>query len=134
MNRRLALGLAWIVLLLALLSAGRTPAPASSATTRPAGLYTPTLLWQRCPIKPGYCETGWYASPAVADLNHDGQPDVIWGGYTLMAVNGATGVIEWNQPASNNRLWPSIAVADLFGNGALEVITGSSGGYINQWC
>jgi hypothetical protein len=122
-----------MVILLALLSAGHTPAPPASADAQPAAPFAQTLLWQQCPIHPNYCETGWYASPAVADINHDGQPDVMWGGYTLMAVNGANGAIEWNQPATHNRLWPSIAVADLFGNGQLEVITGQSGGYVTVY-
>ena len=120
---RRALTAAWLMAGLALTGAG----PASPLA-RPAALPVGslTLEWQRCP--PWYCETGWYASPAVADLNHDGQPEVLWGGYTLMAVNGDTGVIEWNRPMSSQRLWPSIVVADLFGNGALEVVTASSGG------
>src|SRR5262249_34971441 len=37
--------------------------------------------------------------------------------------------IVWNSAASNDRIWPGIAVADLFANGQLEVITGRSGGY-----
>jgi uncharacterized repeat protein (TIGR01451 family) len=130
MKRRRAFACLWGLLLLALLSAGQAPRPAAP---QPAGPYPQTLLWQTCPKPPGYCETGWYASPAVADINHDGQPDVLWGGYTLMALNGATGAIEWNQPHSNNRLWPSIAVADIFGNGQLEVITGQSGGYVTVY-
>jgi hypothetical protein len=134
MSRRTALALLWTMALLALLSAGRRPIAARQADAQPPAPFALTSLWQRCPSDPGYCETGWYASPAVADINHDGQADVIWGGYTLMAVNGATGAIEWNvHPASSNRLWPSIAVADLLGNGQLEVITGQSGGYVSVY-
>jgi hypothetical protein len=39
--------------------------------------YAITQKWQRC--YPGlWCETGWYASPAVADLDKDGKPEVLW--------------------------------------------------------
>jgi hypothetical protein len=135
MNRRTALAALWALVMLALLSAGRTLASAGQADGQPSTPFAPTFLWQRCPSDPHYCETSWYASPAVADLNHDGQVDVIWGGYTLIAVNGATGAIEWNLPHTNNRLWPSIAVADLrgAGNGQLEVITGQSGGIVSVY-
>ena len=32
-----------------------------------AALGTPVFEWQRCPAS--YCETGWYASPAVSDVD-----------------------------------------------------------------
>ncbi|MBP7686720.1 MAG: VCBS repeat-containing protein, partial [Thermoflexales bacterium] len=97
-----------------------------------APLYTLTLKWQRCPA--WYCETGWYASPAVADLDSDGQQEVLWGGYTLMAVNGSTGLIEWNRPqGSSSRLWPGIVVADVDHNGSLEVVTASGNGLITVY-
>src|SRR5688572_2425915 len=88
----------WVVVVLSLLAAGPAAPPA-----RPAALFALTQQWQRCPNVPHWCETGWYASPAVADIDNDGQVEVIWGGYTLIAVNGATGAIEWNRPQSNNR-------------------------------
>ena len=132
-SSRAALAALWLLPLLALLSAGRAPTAAAARPADPAAPFAPTLLWQRCPSDPNYCETGWYASPVVADINHDGTADVIWGGYTLMVVNGATGAIEWNRPYTNNRLWPSIAVADLLGNGQLEVITGQMGGYVSVY-
>ena len=87
-----------------------------------AGLPAPPVFkWQRCPA--AYCETGWYASPAVADLDRNGQVDVFWGGYTLLAVNGATGALEWSYaPSGNGRLWPDIAIADLFGDHQQELV------------
>ena len=86
-----------------------------------AALGTPVLQWQRCPAS--YCETGWYASPAVSDVDRDGVVEVLWGGYTLLSVRGDTGAIEWSYaPIGGGRIWPSVAVADLDGNGAREVV------------
>jgi hypothetical protein len=82
MNRRAVFMLLWPLVLLALLSAGRRPVAAGQTDGQPCVPFAPTLLWQRCPNDPHYFETGWHASPAVADLNHDGQPEAIWGGYT----------------------------------------------------
>ena len=63
-----------VLLALSLLSAG----PAVPAA-RPAALFALTEQWRRCPT--WYCETGWYASPAVADIDGDGQPEMLWGGH-----------------------------------------------------
>jgi hypothetical protein len=86
----------------------------------------PILKWQYggCFTGP-YCDPGWYSSPAVADLEGDGQPDVIWGGYDLVALNGANGSLGWRAP-SGDRIWPGVAVADLTGDGTAEVIVGRS--------
>src|SRR5439155_2400700 len=85
----------------------------------------PVLKWQYggCLAGP-WCDTGWYSSPAVADLDGDAQPDVIWGGYDVVALRG-DGSLKW-RGASNNRIWPGIAVADLTGDGTPEVIVGRS--------
>ena len=91
--------------------------------------WTVTFKWQRCP--PWYCETGWYASPAVADLDKDGQNEVYWGGYTLMAANGADGTVRSIRPqGSSQRLWPAIVVADLDNDGTDEVVTASGNGQL----
>src|SRR5436190_806890 len=94
------------------------------AQTPSLGSSAPVLMWQYGGCIPGpYCNTGWYSSPGVADLNGDGQQDVIWGSYDVVALNGADGSLKWRAP-SGNRVWPGIAVADLTGNGTLEVIVG----------
>ena len=41
-----------------------------------------------------FCQTGWYSSPAVADLDGDGQAEVIWGSYDLLGLNGADGSVR----------------------------------------
>jgi len=102
--------------------------PASARAGLPA---PPVLEWARCPS--GFCEQGWYASPAVADVDGDGQVEVLWGGYRLMAVDGATGALEWTYPASGNdgRLWPSPAIANLDrGDGAPEIVIANGNGRV----
>jgi hypothetical protein len=82
---------------------------------------------------PGYyCDTGWYASPAVADLNGDGQREVIWGGYDLFVLDGATGANLAVAP-NGSRIWPGIAVADLSGDGSLEIVVGRSSNQLHVY-
>src|SRR2546426_691613 len=99
-----------------------TAAKSVTATFNVAVVSAPVLKWQYGGCLPGpYCQTGWYSSPAVADLDGDGQPDVIWGAYDVVALRGDSGSLKWRAP-SGNRVWPGIAVADLTGDGTLEVV------------
>jgi hypothetical protein len=98
----------------------------SSAPRALAAVGAPVLKWAYggC-ISGPYCQTGWYSSPAVVDLEGDGQPDVVWGAYDVFALNGSNGSLKWRGP-NGGRVWPSVAVADLTGDGTLEVIVGRS--------
>jgi hypothetical protein len=93
-------------------------APSAWAAVNP-----PVLKWQRGGCFASWCQTGWYASPAVADIDADGLQDVIWGAYDVVALRGADGVLKWRAPNAS-RVWPGIAVADVDGNGSLEVVAG----------
>jgi hypothetical protein len=98
-------------------------APARAAS--PSAVAAPTLKWQYggCTAPVHYCDTGWYASPAVADIDGDNKPEVIWGGYDLFALNGENGGVQWTAP-NGSRIWPGIAVADINNNGSLEIVVG----------
>jgi hypothetical protein len=86
------------------------------------------MEWQRCPHS--WCETGWYASPAVADLDEDGTPEVYWGGYTLMAVDGESGALLASVPNTSGRIWPSIVAVDLEGDGSTEIVIANGSGEV----
>lgn len=94
----------------------------------------PVLKWQNGGCQTTWCRTGWYASPAVADLDKDGKPEVIWTDYRVVVVNGEDGTDQWvvNNPG-NGRGWPSVVVGDVNDDGSLEIVTGHSGGYLAVW-
>ncbi len=97
-----------------------------------AQIAAPVQKWAYGGCSPSYCQTGWYSSPAVADIDNDGHAEVIVGTYDLVALNGSTGALRW-RAASGNRVWPGIAVADLDGNGSLEIVVGRDGDEVTAY-
>ena len=60
----------------------------------PSRIQTPVLKWQNGGCYSSWCETGWYSSPAVADLDNDGTMEVIASAYSVVILDGATGKVE----------------------------------------
>src|SRR5260221_13649215 len=87
----------------------------------------PTLKWAYGGCFSSWCQTGWYSSPAVADINGDGKQEVLWGSYDLAAVSGTDGKLLW-RASSGNRVWPGVAGAVLKRGGSAVVFVGRRGG------
>ena len=106
-------------------------------------IQAPLLKWQRGGCYSSWCETGWYSSPAVADLDGDGKPEVIGSAYSIFVLDGKSGVLEWQVASGHDRAdpeadsvgrtWPGIVVADLEGDSDLEIVTAHSGGYLSVY-
>jgi len=41
----------------------------------------PVLKWQYGGCYASWCETGWYSSPAVTDLDGDGKKEILYASY-----------------------------------------------------
>jgi uncharacterized repeat protein (TIGR01451 family) len=91
---------------------------------------TPVLKWQNGGCYTSWCETGWYSSPAVADLDNDGKPEVIGATYTLFVLNGEDGSVQWSVDPPGSRVWPGVVLADLSDDGDLEIVVASGGGNV----
>ncbi len=70
------------------------------------------------------------SSPAVADMDGDGQVEVVFGSMSYASANGkvyclsgADGTQKWAYPVGGD-IWSSPAVADLDGDGHMEVVIG----------
>ncbi len=99
--------------------------------TRPQAVQAPQLKWQHGGCYASWCETGWYASPAVADLDGDGTMEVVGGAYTIFILNGEDGSVQRSVDTPGSRVWPGVVVADLDGDADLEIVTAQGGGYVN---
>jgi uncharacterized repeat protein (TIGR01451 family) len=120
-------------------------ASASSVPLRatPQAIQAPMLKWQRGGCYSSWCETGWYSSPAVADLDGDGVMEVVGSAYTIFVLNGKTGELKWSMPSGHDRsqlgasnvgrTWPGIVIADVDGDGKVEIVTAHSGGYVSVY-
>ena len=93
----------------------------------------PVLKWQRGGCYPSWCETGWYSSPAVADLDGDNKPEVIGSPYTLFVLNGEDGTEQWSVDPPGGRTWPGVVVSDIDNNTDLEILVAQGSGYVTAY-
>jgi hypothetical protein len=122
--------------------------PGGNAGSDPAALQdiqAPTLKWEHGGCYSSWCETGWYSSPAVADVDGDGTPEVVGSGYSIVSLDGPTGSLEWRVKSGYDRTtdpgavsnvgrtWPGIVVADLDGDQELEIAAAHGGGYVSVY-
>ena len=96
-----------------------------------ASVSAPVLKWQHGGCYSSWCETGWYASPAVVDLDGDGTAEVIAGAYSVFILNGINGSLVKQIEPAGGRIWPGIVVADLDGDDDPEIVTAHGGGYVH---
>ena len=104
------------IVLLAFLAIGAA-APVHGA------VQSPVLKWAYGGCFASWCQTGWYSSPAVVDLDGDGHADIVAGSYDVVALNGVDGTLKW-RAANAQRVWPDVALGDLLGNGQPGIIVG----------
>ena len=118
------------ILLVALLLGGGVQQTGSRAAPLQA-IQRPVLKWQHGGCYSSWCETGWYSSPAVADLDDDGTMEVIGATYSLFVLNGEDGTLQWSADPAGSRVWPGVVVTDVDEDGDPEIITASGGGYVD---
>ncbi len=107
-----------------------------------AAVNPPVLKWKDGGCYSSWCETGWYSSPAVADLDGNGTMEIVASAYSVVALQGATGEVLWrvdsgkdrnSPPGYSHRTWPGIWIHDVDGDKIPEIITAHSGGYVSVY-
>ena len=125
---------------LLLLAAGSVsasePEPPAINPASPQAIAAPLLKWQRGGCDATWCEIGWYSSPAVADVDNDSKMEVVAAAYHLFVLgdNGTiTPTLKQQPDPPGLRVWPGIVVADIDGNGALEIVVAQENGYVSVY-
>jgi len=105
-----------------------------------AAVNPPVLKWKDGGCYSSWCETGWYSSPAVADLDGNGTMEIVASAYSVVALQGTTGDVLWrvdpgrdrsSPPGYSHRTWPGIWIKDVDGDNTPEIITAHNGGYVS---
>ncbi|ABK19347.1 FG-GAP-like repeat-containing protein [Syntrophobacter fumaroxidans] len=103
----------------------------ATAPAAVAAVGNPVLKWKHGGCYSSWCETGWYSSPAVADLDGDGKMEVLGAAYSLFVLNGEDGSQKFSVTAgSGGRVWPGVVVADIDRDGKPEIVLAQGGGYV----
>jgi hypothetical protein len=97
------------------------------------GLAAPVLKWAYGGCYASWCETGWYSSPAVINIDGDPQAEIIVSAYTLWALDGETGQLQWRVDPPGSRTWPGIVLADLDRDGQVEIVIAQGGGWVSAY-
>ena len=99
---------------------------------------TPVLQWQRGGCYSSWCETGWYSSPALADVNGDGRDDILASAYSLWALDGVSGTPIWSviqtMGAAGVKLYStSSAILERIADGRFVLGYNILGSYAADW-
>ncbi len=76
-------------------------------------------------------QTSWFASPVVFDLEDDGQNELIAAYYSIYVFDGNGNLLDTVED-SNDRVYAPHVVADLEGDGIVEVVAGK-GQHVWAW-
>lgn len=94
---------------------------------------TAVLKWSYGGCEASWCETGWYSSPAVLDIDADGIDEIIASAYSLWALEGENGEPIWQIPGDFGRTWPGVVVADLEPDGQPEIVIAQANGKVSAY-
>lgn len=75
-------------------------------------------------------ETGWFASPAVVDLDKDGKMEIVAALYSTFVFDAEGNPRGAKGTATNGRVYAPHVVADLDGDGIMEIVVGGNQGTV----
>jgi hypothetical protein len=78
-------------------------------------------------------QTGWFASPVVTDLDHDGNRELLTGCYSLCVYDKTFKLLS-KADGNGSRIYAPFVVADLDGDGTTEIVCGQGKNvYAYEW-
>ena len=91
----------------------------------------PVLKWEFGGNEGSWCQTAWYSSPTIIDMDGDGTNEVLRAAYSLYMLNGTDGSQRWEAELQGKRVWPRVEIKDINNDGKLEIISAHNKGYLN---
>jgi hypothetical protein len=78
-------------------------------------------------------QTGWFASPVVVDLDHDGHKELVAAYYNLYVFDDQGNLLD-SAPGNGSRVYAPHVVTDLEGDGIYEIVCGQGQNvYAYEW-
>ncbi|GAP15958.1 protein containg repeat domain [Longilinea arvoryzae] len=138
MRKKLTIGFFILVLSLAIGSISVSAADGTTTVYLPlvsGGGAAPAavLKWSYGGCYASWCETGWYSSPAVLDIDADGINEILASAYSVWALEGQNGALDWRVGDTSQRTWPGVVVADLDRDGQSEIVVAQAGGRVTAY-
>lgn len=103
----------------------------------------PILKWTKGGAYNSWAERGWYSTPAVADLDNDGDYEIIASAYSIVVLDAISGDEIWRVKSGHDRsesdvdnvgrTWSDIIVEDIDGDQQMEIISAHSGGVVSVY-
>ena len=110
----------------------------------PVQAISPVLKYSNAGTYNLWTEESYYSSPAVCDIDADGQLEIIFSNYSITVLDAASGKVEWkvnsgydrNTPLeefgkSQGHTWSDVEICDINADGRQEIITGHGNGVIS---
>jgi hypothetical protein len=104
---------------------GVAPTDACKSENGSAPVTAPTFVRN---VRTG--ETGWFAAPAVADLDGDGKMEIVAALYSTFVFAADGSARGAKGTATKGRVYAPHVVADLDGDGVVEVVVGGNEGTV----
>lgn len=99
--------------------------PTCKSESGSAAVQSPTFVRN---VKTG--ETGWFAAPAVVDLDKDGKMEIVAALYSTFVFDAAGKQLGPKGTATKGRIYAPHVVADLDGDGTMEIVVGGNEGTV----
>jgi hypothetical protein len=79
-----------------------------------------------------WAETGWFSSPGLVDLDGDGKKEIVAPFYSLFVFDSAGNLLSTIKEGAytQDRIYAPAVVADLEGDGAMDVVTAGDQGTV----
>jgi FG-GAP-like repeat len=110
----------------AISKAGQDAAPATASSSCTARGHSHPVRRPRFVRNLATGETGWFSSPSLVDLDHDGRLEIVAPFYSTF-VFGPRGRLLAKGTASQGRVYAPGIVTDLDGDGGRDLVVGGTG-------